>query len=100
MGYKTSNKKSKNIELRRSIYNSLDSKEKRHKHYIPPKAIGNTAKKHGLSIRYAETIRVNKKGFKDNGVKQIFVLKDKKGITHAEVALNKKTNKVDWWLVK
>lgn len=100
LSYAPSNKSSRHLETRRQLFNSLASKEKRYNHYIPPKAIGRTATKLGLTIKAESNFTVRQKGFKDNGPKTLYSLRDSKGISHGEVGYNKKTGKVDYWRVK
>ncbi len=99
-GYVPSNKKSKNIELRQSLYSSLAGQESRYKHYIPPTAIKRTASKFGLHTKYEHDLNVHTKGFKDNGRKEVYSLRDRRGVSHGEVAINANSKKVDWWRIK
>jgi hypothetical protein len=78
----------------------MQSKEQRYKHYIPPKAVGRTAKNLGLDMKFEGNFQVKDKGFKDKGAKGLYSFRDSKGISHGEVAVNKRTGKVDYWRIK
>lgn len=94
-------RRNKHTSLRKRLFESLQRKEHYHKHYIPPKAVGRTMKKLDLKPEYEGNFYARKNGgFPNYGSKDVYALKDKKGVKHAQVAFNRRTKKVDWWFVK